>query len=326
MAFLSGSVKVPGIGSVPKLAAYGGVAVVGVLAVIWYRDHKASSAAAATGSSAATVAAGNDPYPPDGTTGNPDDPYSTDPATGQTYGDESVGYAGTADEGGTGEDSGITGDAFPWDGTTGNPNDPYSMDPSTGDTYGDEGEISGTGTGGNTGPGTFTTNAAWSQYAQSYLTGTVGLDAETVSAALGAYIEGQPVTTAQQSIINQAIAYAGQPPVTGTNGYPPSINVSGSSSGGGNGTKPAQPAGLALTVKGTTITATWKPVASATSYTFECTPKDTAAHNIGNRTSYSAGALKAGTSYTVHVAASNAAGTSAAATKNIKTPAAAKKK
>lgn len=321
MALLSGDVNVPGVGKVPKLLAYGSVAGVGVLAIIWYRNHRAAGAAAASGASAAAVAPGNDPYPADGTTGNPDDPYSTDPATGQTYGDESVGYTSG------GQDTGATGDAFPWDGTTGNPNDPYSMDPSTGSTYGDEGDESGGGGGGtNSGPGTFVTNAAWSQYAQAYLTGTVGLDPATVSAALGAYINGQPVTTAQQSIINQAIAYANAPPVTGPNGFPPSMNVTGSSGGGGQGTKPAPPAGLALTVKATTITATWKPVASATSYTFECTPKDTAAHNIGNRTSYSAGGLKAGTSYTVHVAASNAAGTSSAVTKSIKTPAAAKKK
>jgi hypothetical protein len=79
-----------------------------------------------------------------------------------------------------------------------------------------------------------TTNAQWAQAAISQLTGE-GYDAQTVSAALGAYEEGQQVTPAQQTIIQAAIGIEGYPPVPGTNGYPPSINVQGTSGGGSGG-------------------------------------------------------------------------------------------
>ena len=77
----------------------------------------------------------------------------------------------------------------------------------------------------------FTSTAAWSQYAISVLEGN-GYDPGALSSELGAYINGQPVTAAQESDINAAIAVAGYPPVAGANGYPPAINVSGSKSGG----------------------------------------------------------------------------------------------
>jgi hypothetical protein len=77
----------------------------------------------------------------------------------------------------------------------------------------------------------FTSNAAWSQYAISVLQGD-GYDPGTLSGELGAYLSGQPVTPAQQSDINAAVAVAGYPPVAGPNGKPPAINVSGSSAGG----------------------------------------------------------------------------------------------
>lgn len=80
----------------------------------------------------------------------------------------------------------------------------------------------------------FTSNAAWSQYAVSVLEGN-GYDAGTVTAALGLYLNGQPVTTAQQGDINAAIAVANYPPVAGPNGQPPGINVAGSVAGGGTG-------------------------------------------------------------------------------------------
>jgi hypothetical protein len=77
----------------------------------------------------------------------------------------------------------------------------------------------------------FTSNAAWSQYAISVLQGN-GYDPGILSAELGAYLNGQAITPAQQSDINAAVAVAGYPPVAGPNGKPPAINVSGSSAGG----------------------------------------------------------------------------------------------
>lgn len=80
----------------------------------------------------------------------------------------------------------------------------------------------------------FTSNAAWSQYAVSVLQGN-GYDPGTLTAELGAYLDGQAVTAAQETDINAAVAVAGYPPVAGPNGMPPAINVSGSKSGGGTG-------------------------------------------------------------------------------------------
>lgn len=79
----------------------------------------------------------------------------------------------------------------------------------------------------------FTSNAQWSQAAEDYLVNTGGGDANTVGNALGKYITGQPVDAAGQAIINQAIAFEGYPPVSGPDGYPPSIRT---------GTTPPPPA------------------------------------------------------------------------------------
>lgn len=217
---LEGDVKLPGGGKVPKKAAAAGVVVVATLiGVYYYKKRKAGSAS----STAAAAASSTDQYPPDGTTGNPSDPYSTDPASGLTYGDEAGGSALS------GLGSGAYSGSYPWDGTVGNSGDPYSLDPGTGVTYGDEG---GGSTGGSSSGGPpFTSNAQWSQYATNYLTGTIGESAGTVAGALGPYLTGQQVDAAQKSIIDQAIAFAGNPPVAGEQNYPPSIRLKSPSSG-----------------------------------------------------------------------------------------------
>jgi len=69
----------------------------------------------------------------------------------------------------------------------------------------------------------FTSNAQWTQTAQAYLVDNGGGDAAIIGAALGKYISGQPCTEAQKTIVEQAIAAEGYPPVSGTTGYPPSI-------------------------------------------------------------------------------------------------------
>lgn len=119
--------------------------------------------------------------------------------------------------------------------------DSANIDPATGFPYGSPEDIQALqsqqmigggfgpvyGGGGNPGggtpgqPGTFTTNAQWSQYAEDYLVNTVGLNASDVGLALGKYLTGQAVTTDQVTIINQAIAFAGPVPVPGANGNPP---------------------------------------------------------------------------------------------------------
>lgn len=80
----------------------------------------------------------------------------------------------------------------------------------------------------------FTSNAAWSQYAVSVLSSN-GYDPGTLTAELGLYLAGSPVTAAQQADINAAIAVANYPPVAGPGGQPPGINVAGSVAGGGPG-------------------------------------------------------------------------------------------
>ena len=79
----------------------------------------------------------------------------------------------------------------------------------------------------------FSTNAAWSQYAITVLVGN-GMDAGPLTDALGAYINGAPVTAAQHALINDAIAVAGFPPTSGPDGKPPGINVTQPSTGGTN--------------------------------------------------------------------------------------------
>ena len=87
------------------------------------------------------------------------------------------------------------------------------------------------------------TNAAWAQAAESYLSNTGGYDPGTVAGALGIYLSGGTPTTDQQSIIDAAIAFEGYPPTAGPNGYPPAIHTAppggqtgGGGSGGGTGT------------------------------------------------------------------------------------------
>lgn len=84
-----------------------------------------------------------------------------------------------------------------------------------------------------TGPGSYTNNAEWAQASLTYLIqNEPNSDPATIGAALGAYIDGAPVTPNQKIIIEQAIAFEGLPPVPGPAGDPPNINETG----GGGGT------------------------------------------------------------------------------------------
>lgn len=93
------------------------------------------------------------------------------------------------------------------------------------------GYFAGSGAGGVSGqtppvPGTggFTTNGQWTQQAEADMSLTGG-DPGTLAAALGAYITGKPLTPAQTSLVDQAIAFEGYPPVAGPDGYPPGIRT-----------------------------------------------------------------------------------------------------
>lgn len=81
------------------------------------------------------------------------------------------------------------------------------------------------------GAGGFTTNGEWAQQAESDL-GGLGIDQTSLSAALGQYLTGQPLTAAAQSLVDQAIAEEGYPPVSGPSGYPPAMKTSATSTTG----------------------------------------------------------------------------------------------
>lgn len=119
----------------------------------------------------------------------------------------------------------------------------------------------GYGYGGNPTP---TTNAQWFQQAFTWLTQSGNVSTTVAEAALAKYLAGQPVTSDQTLIIQEAEAAVGPPPQAGPNGMPPAINNSGSG-GGGNAQNPVT--GLHQTQVGFTGgDIAWNPSPGATSY------------------------------------------------------------
>jgi len=125
--------------------------------------------------------------------------------------------------------------------------DTTEIDPATGFAYGSPedqaalaaqgtalggpGSVSNVGGSGNIPSGGlqgYTSNAEWSQ-AVINLMSSEGLvsDPTQLSAALGKYLTGafiDPNDTTDTSLIQQAIAIQGYPPIAGSNGFPPAIN------------------------------------------------------------------------------------------------------
>jgi hypothetical protein len=156
-----------------------------------------------------------------------------------------------------------------------------AIDPATGFAYGSPEDAaaltqqagyvsaSGGGSGSSGGSDTtvagqgFVTNAQWVQAVVTYMTtAELVADPTLLSEALGRYINGAPLTDAQVSLVEQAIAVEGHPPLSGANGYPPSINRA-----------PVTPTVLPGAVTGLKATAykyeidlTWTNVAGATRY------------------------------------------------------------
>lgn len=279
---------------VPRGYVYAGAGVVGIAVIYGWRKNKQQSVANASAPStpsAVPAASGGDPYPPDGTSGNPGDPNSTDPATGQTYGDEgqfSSGYGAMSDLG-----------------------------------YGSGGYYGGGGgyyPPGVTGGTTYTDNAQWSQAAESYLTETVGADPNTVAAALGKYITGQPVSDAQVSVIEQAIAFGGYPPVEGPAGFPPSFHTAsppgtppphgGKPPAGHPGKPGTAPGPVTARTSASDLTVSWPAVGGSTHYQVVVAgPKDgTKAAPVVTATHAVFSIATAGTNGAVRVRAGNSAG------------------
>lgn len=246
-------VKVPGVGKVPKQAAIAGVAVVaGAVGLYYYNKRKkASSTPAATAT---------DQYPPDGTVGNPADPYSTDPATGQTYGDEAVGSGGTF-----GAYGGLGSGGGGWNPNTGMYTDPNGVQCQNPDANG----YCPSPTGSNGPP--FSSNSQWSGWViQQMQANNPNIDVGGLTDAIGLYISGQPLTQTQAQFIYDAIAIGGNPPVAGANNYPPKIQLTNSPGGGTPAVNPVT--GLKVTQSGSTgVDIAWDPSQNATSYTVKST-------------------------------------------------------
>ena len=279
---LSGDVTIPHVGKFPKVAVLAGVG--GVVGLIIWQNHKNSAAAAAAV-----------------------DPNAIDPATNLPYGDATnsgAGYYG----GGSGSATGLqTSASYPWDGTYGVTSDPYSMDSATGQTYGAEGYSGSVSSYSGTPAGPpFSTNAQWSQYVLSYYSGSDNLAALTD--AIGLYLAGSTVTAAQQGLINDATAIGGTPPVSGPNGYPPSIRTAGSTAGGtgptGGAPVPVISGGHVVSVSSHDATVGWSATGATQFATTITGPGPINGHTGSvNKTEAVYSGLQAGHTYQVHVQA-----------------------
>lgn len=206
---MADDVAIPGTHSkVSRPVAFAGLAGVGVLIIIYYRKKSATAAAA--------PATTTSQYPPDGTSGNPSDPYSTDPATGQTYGNEAAGSGGTYGAYGSGAASG------------------QYYDPATGayDLTSPYGTATGTTPYQTQGGPPFANNSAWSDWViQELQAQNSAVNTGALTDALGLYLAGQPLNATERQLVFDATGVAGDPPVAGPNGYPPKLQGDGSTGG-----------------------------------------------------------------------------------------------
>lgn len=242
----------------PKMAVYGGVGVVLIAAVMYYRNKQSQAATAAANQAAVTQAGSSE----------------IDPATGYPYGSaedaaalssqSSYQYADTSSQ------YGYYGDGVSGTGLT---DYPYTTNE----------------------PGAFTSNAQWAQYVEQYLENNMGADPTTVGNAVGKYITGQPLTTDTMiSIIQSAIAIGGYPPVAGTNGNPPGYATSPTTPATPTPTPtstngyhtPGSISNLQGKVSGTTGVFTWNPPTGATSqgYAYALTEMNGVVVQKGNTT------------------------------------------
>jgi len=255
--------------------------------VIYFR-HKANqsntSTTTATGTGTQTDPAGN--------------VGQIDPATGYAYGSPEDTATLNNTQIGAGLDAYGTG----------------AIDPNTGVPYAYElGYGSGdAGTGTISGQQPITTNSQWLTAAEGVLpNGT----SATVEAALSKVLGGVAVSASERDLFLEAVGILGNPP----QGYPQPIKLT-NTSGQPGASIPAKPAGLHLTVSGTSVHASWSGVSGATQYLFQLTPHDAASRSVGTAKSVTTSGLKKGTTYKAHVAAQNGSGKSAWATASIKVP------
>lgn len=146
----------------------------------------------------------------------------------------------------------------------------------------------------------YATNGQWVQGVIQTMTANGSVtDTAPLSAALGKYITGAYANDAEVSLIQQAIAVEGYPPVAGSNGYPPSLNRTPPTT-----TPPVTmkaPTGIKQTrVDHLGVSLDWSPLTGVQGYRTFVNGKQ-----AGNSVLYSNAYVslpKAGTTYTVGVA------------------------
>lgn len=188
------------------------------------------------------------------------------------------------------------------------PVDTSGTDPNA-DTSGDTGMAGGGGslTGGADQPvGPPASNPLWTQAVLAQYTG----DTQAMTAALGVYLTGGVPTADQDSLIEQAIAIEGYPPVAGPNGYPPAIRSQPAGGqtppGGGVSGVPGAPVIHGEGVPHSAVHVAWPAVSGATGYVVWA-HQLSGPNNIGNATTWSHPAVP-GKDYDIQVAAANANG------------------
>jgi hypothetical protein len=159
----------------------------------------------------------------------------------------------------------------------------------------------------------YSSNGAWVQGVVEYMTtNDLVADPTELSAALGVYITGAYATDNQVSLIQQAIAVQGFPPVSGPTGNPPGINRNPPQSTGGGGTTTAPgndptlpaPTGFkAVRVDKGGVSLDWNPVPGAIGYRTTINGKQ-----VGSTVTFSGVYLnlpKPNTSYRIYLQAVN---------------------
>jgi hypothetical protein len=197
--------------------------------------------------------------------------------------------------------------------------------------FGTGGDGSSTPATGSVSSSIYTSNAAWSSAAVAGLA-DVGYSETDVATALGDYLTGTPVTATQANYIRAAISEFGNPPIgtfqiilipatppsTTTTGTAPTTPTTPVKTPGTTPTPPAAPKTPAtpggvdtsgVTTSGFTVK--WNAVSGATSYRVRVTYQSAVvADEATASTSKAITGLTADHTYTVHVAATNSAGTS----------------
>lgn len=187
-----------------------------------------------------------------------------------------------------------------------------AIDPATGYVYGspqDQAALSGgssgssssdgTSSSGSTVAGAYQDNNAWGRAAVNYLVG-LGQDPTSANEAIQQYLSSQPLTSAQQGLVNLAIQGLGPPPqLPGPTGTPVPPVVT---PGGGTVYANNPPSGLVVAGKtDTTVDLKWNAVTNATGYTVRYGTSASASDNsqsVGSTvTSTTVGGLKANTLY-----------------------------